>query len=699
MIIVLLADGFEEIEALTPVDLLRRAGHEVKTVGVTAKIAVGSHGIPVVADLSPDEVKLEEVTMAIFPGGMPGSLNLDASPFTDKVIEAVSNNGGRLAAICAAPLVLGRRGILEGKRATCFPGFENELRGATVTGDEFVTDGHVTTGKGMEYSLPFAKELVRLANGEVTKEELLSKLDDALGGLIEESEPTDEDDLFDDIVPEEVDDDCEKSDPVAPFPATGNEELDREIRELAASVIETLGSFDIKASLKHVDVGPRIIRLAIVPAPDVRISQITALFDDICLVLGVSGVRMLAPIPDKAAIGFEIPRRHPEVVKTLDMLDSDEFITAKSNTTVCIGKGADGKSVLGDVAKFPHAIVAGATGSGKSVVIHSIIASLVRKASPDRLRLLLIDPKRVEFCVYSDLPHLLTPVISDADQAAGALAWAVGEMERRYELLARVQARNIDGYNEKVKADPSLGTTVPRIVIVIDELADLMVARKTPIEDLIMRIAQKARAAGIHIIIATQRASTSVITGCIKANIPTRIALKTASVVDSRVILDSAGAEKLLSFGDMLYSSVEAIAPIRVQGCYVSDTDIGEAVAAAKASYGECSYDTDVIAGIDAEVEKLKERYTKAAEEPEEDEGESSYYEDSLFLDAVELAIRSGSISTSMLQRKFRIGFGKAARFIDAMEEIGVISEPNGMKPRVALITMDEWREKLKRIN
>ena len=338
---------------------------------------------------------------------------------------------------------------------------------------------------------------------------------------------------------------------------------------------------------------------------------------------------------------------------------------------------------------------------GKSVCINSILISILYKARPDQVRFILIDPKKVEFKVYSGIPHLLIPVVTEAKQAAGALMWAVEEMERRYDLIEKYNVRNIGAFNEKAATDPSMGAPLPKIVIVIDELNDLMMQVRDPVEDLIMRIAQKARAAGIHLIIGTQRPDTKVITGTIKANINTRISCKVGQMVDSRTVLDMAGAEKLLDKGDMLFKPTDRPQPVRVQGCFVADSEVEEIMEFLKNQTDGSLYDEEVLAEINKAAQKCgnQKKGASAADDIDDDDEECGYYGEQQFLDAVELAIRSHKVSTALLQRKLRIGFGKAARYIDAMEEIGIVSEPNGQKPRDVLITMDEWHEKLTRVN
>ena len=475
-----------------------------------------------------------------------------------------------------------------------------------------------------------------------------------------------------------------------------------DINENTKILIDTLASFNVTASIKGVDRGPRITRYEVVPARGVKVQSITNLFNDIALNLAKEGIRMEAPIPGKSAIGFEIPNKNPKNVRLRELLECEEFVSAGSKTYAGIGKDVAGNPVFGDIAKYPHALICGATGMGKSVCINSILVSILYKARPDEVKLIMVDPKKVEFRMYSGIPHLLIPVITEAKQAAGALMWAVEEMERRYELIEKHNVRNLEAYNEKVTNDPSLGEKLPKIVIVIDELADLMMMVRDPVEDLIMRIAQKARAAGIHLIIGTQRPSVQVITGAIKANIPSRLSCKVTSQVDSRTIFDMGGAEKLLNRGDMLYWPVDRTKPLRVQGAFVSDSEVEEVMEFLKSQVTDGVYDEEIFAEINKAAQKCgnKKSGGVSADDLDDDGGEEcGYYGDQQFLDAVELAIRSKKVSTSLLQRKLSIGYGKAAKYIDAMEEIGIVSEPRGQKPRDVLLTLDEWHEKLSRVD
>ena len=474
-----------------------------------------------------------------------------------------------------------------------------------------------------------------------------------------------------------------------------------EINENTKRLIDTLASFNVTASIKGVDRGPRITRYEVVPARGVKVQAVTNRFEDITLNLAKKGVRMEAPIPGKAAIGFEIPNEHPKTVRLCELLECEEFVNARSKTFTCIGKDVAGLPVFADIAKFPHALVAGATGMGKSVCINAMMISILYKARPDEVKLIMIDPKKIEFKMYSGIPHLLIPVVTEAKQAAGALMWAVEEMERRFLAIEELNVRGIDAYNEKVTAFPELGEKMPKIIIVIDELNDLMMQVRDPVEDLIMRLAQKARASGIHIIIGTQRPDVKVITGTIKANINTRLSCKVSSAVDSRTILEMVGAEKLLDKGDMLFKPMDKTEAIRVQGAFVSDSEVESIMNFLKSQSGEAVYDDEIFAEINAAAQKCGNKKSGGGMADDfEDEGhETSYYGDQQFLDAVDLAIRSKKISTSLLQRKLSIGYGKAAKYVDMMEEIGVVSEPKGQKPRDVLISMDEWHEKLSRVS
>lgn len=481
----------------------------------------------------------------------------------------------------------------------------------------------------------------------------------------------------------------------------GTDEVDdgvlAEIQERQEKLIDALASFNVTASIKGVDRGPRVTRYEVVPAKGTKSNAITNLFDDICMALAAKGVRMES-IPERSAIGFEIPNKKPQTVRLRDLIESEEFLSKPSKTSVCIGKDVTGNPVFGDIAKMPHVLVAGATGMGKSVCINAILISMLYKARPDEVKLILVDPKKVEFNVYNGIPHLLIPVVTDPKQAAGALMWAVEQMEKRYDMIEKLCVRNIEAYNAKVKENPSLGEPMSKIVIVIDELNDLMIQVRDPVENLIMSIAQKARAAGIHLIIGTQRPSVNVITGVIKANIPSRISCKVSASVDSRTILERAGAEKLLNNGDMLFHPVGLSDPIRVQGAFVTDGEVEAVMEFLKKQTKGSSYDEQAIEEINRAAKKCSKKKDSDLDDEDDEEGYGEgYLNDQKFLDAVDVAIKNQKIATSLIQRKLSIGYGKAAKYIDVMESLGIVGEANGPKPREVRITMDEWHEMLAR--
>ena len=466
----------------------------------------------------------------------------------------------------------------------------------------------------------------------------------------------------------------------------------------ATKLIDALASFGVKADTKGVDRGPRITRYEVVPARGVKVNSILSLENDIALTLAAESIRMEAPIPGKSAIGIEIPNVHESIVRLSELVDTAEFRNKKQKTTICLGKDVAGSPVFSDVESLPHLLVAGATGMGKSVCMNACMFSMLYKAKPDEIKFIMIDPKKVEFHRYNGIPHLLIPVVTDNKQAAGALSWAVEEMERRYNLIGSVQVSNIAGYNAVVTERPELGEPLPRIVIVIDEFADLMMSVKDPVEDLVQSLTQKARAAGIHLIVGTQRPDTNVITGTIKSNIPGRISCRVASNVDSRTIIDSAGADKLLPQGDMLYKS-GSLKLTRVQGAFVSDAEMERVIAYIKAQGGEADYNEDVMNEIRIAAQKCGK---KSGSDDADGDGKNKYdspLTDDQFLDAVDIALAQGQISTALLQRKLSIGFGKAARFIDHMEGMGIVSPKNGAKPRNVLISREEWIEKYNRVS
>ena len=468
--------------------------------------------------------------------------------------------------------------------------------------------------------------------------------------------------------------------------STSPDEIEKNI-ELLRGVLQ-----DFKINIRDIECscGPTITRYEVKPEAGVRVRQIANLVDDISYGLAKSGIRIEAPIPGKAAVGIEVPNDKSVAVKLRSLVETPEFINHKSKLAACLGADVSGKPVIFDIEKMPHLLVAGTTGSGKSVCINSILMSILYHAKPEEVKLLLIDPKKVEFKVYRDIPHLCCRIISDPKKAAGALNSAVNEMEKRFELIEEVGVRNITGYNEVTKNDPDK-PYMPRLVIIIDEFADLMMTAKDEVETAVVRIAQKARAAGIHLIIGTQRPSVDVITGLIKANIPSRIAFTVMSGVDSRTILDTVGAEKLCGRGDMLYAPVGAQKPQRVQGAFVSDEEVEEVVTFVKERNAPVRYDQEFETSIDNEAAKCGNAPQPSADSFGSSGGSGD--EDSKLWDAVELAIDAGKISTSLLQRRLEVGYGRAAKIIDRMEEMGFVSAPDGNKPRKILITREELDE------
>lgn len=488
-----------------------------------------------------------------------------------------------------------------------------------------------------------------------------------------------------------------------------------EMHNNAKKLIDTLDSFNVKASIVNICRGPSVTRYELSPAPGVKISKITNLSDDIALNLAANGVRIEAPIPGKAAVGIEVPNKVVSMVTMRELIDSDEFRRGKSKLTCVLGKDISGEIVVTDLSKLTHLLIAGTTGSGKSVCVNSILMSILYKAKPDEVKLLLVDPKMVEFTKYRSIPHLLIPVVTDAKKAAGALGWAVSEMEQRYKILSEYYCKNIDAYNELIEENlkymaenppvenedgelvqpvlernglPVPKEKMPRIVIAIDELADLMMAAPSEVEEYIARLAQKARAAGMHLLVATQRPTVNVITGLIKANIPSRIALKVSSNIDSRTILDFSGAEKLIGRGDMLFLPVGAPKPMRVQGCYASDEEI-EGVT----NYIKKSSSAQYNAEIEEKIKRIAaEEITQGKKG--DDRGGDDIEIDSKMEDAIKCVIEAGQASTSLLQRRLKVGYARAGRMIDDMEQMGVVGPHQGSKPRDVLMTYNEWLER-----
>lgn len=461
-----------------------------------------------------------------------------------------------------------------------------------------------------------------------------------------------------------------------------------ELESTAEKLVETLKSFGVETRVVDVSRGPTVTRYELQPRAGVKISKITSLADDIALNLATAGVRIEAPIPNKAAVGIEVPNKASSTVGIREVIESTTFSASKSKLTVSMGKDIGGNTVIADIAKMPHGLIAGATGSGKSVCINSFIISLLYKASPDDVKLLMIDPKVVELGIYNGIPHLLVPVVTEPRKAAGALGWAVNEMEQRYKMFADRDVRNIEGYNKLVEtlADEPEVKKMPRIVIIIDELADLMMTAPKEVEDSINRIAAKARAAGIHLLIATQRPSVNVVTGVIKANIPTRIAFAVSSHIDSGTILDCAGAEKLLGRGDMLFSPMGANKPFRIQGCFVSDEEVERVVEFVK-SGGRADYDDNIMLEIERQAAIEKQQRTGVPEE-------AADADDPVLEEAIKVVVELGQASTSLLQRKLKLGYARAARIIDQMEERGIIGGYEGAKPRQVLITKEQLMER-----
>ncbi len=462
------------------------------------------------------------------------------------------------------------------------------------------------------------------------------------------------------------------------------QDLSEELRANAELLVDTLKSFGVQTRIIDISRGPAVTRYELQPSAGVKISKITNLADDIALNLAAAGVRIEAPIPNKAAVGIEVPNKAVVPVPIREIIDSNEFTAAKSKLSVALGKDIAGQLKVADLAKMPHLLIAGATGSGKSVGINSIILSLRYKATPQEVKLLMIDPKVVELGVYNGIPHLLVPVVTDPKKAAGALGWAVKEMLQRYKLFADNGVRDLNGFNQLAQDREDL-EEMPQIAIIIDELADLMMAAPRDVEDHICRLAQMARAAGMHLIIATQRPSVDVITGIIKANIPSRIAFSVSSQVDSRTILDMAGAEKLLGKGDMLYYPVGDAKPTRIQGCFVTDKEVEQVVSFIKES-AKATYDDQILTEIEANTPVEKG-------ESSGNGGGGFSEDDSILPAAIECVVEAGQASTSLLQRRLRLGYARAARVLDELEQRGIVGPFEGSKPRTVLLTKERWIE------
>ena len=473
-------------------------------------------------------------------------------------------------------------------------------------------------------------------------------------------------------------------------PLPKDEDISAELNTNGRTLVDTLQSFNVQTKIVDISRGPAVTRYELQPASGVKISKITTLADDIALNLAAAGVRIEAPIPGKAAVGVEIPNKVVSMVGMRELISSNVFKSSKSKLTVVLGKDISGEVTIADLAKMPHLLIAGSTGSGKSVCINSFIISILYNAKPSEVRLLMIDPKVVELGIYNGIPHLLVPVVTDARKAAGALGWAVNEMTKRYKIFADNNVRDIYSYNEFVEQEASKSAEnaetfekMPQIVIVIDELSDLMMAAPNEVEDYICRLAQMARAAGMHLVIATQRPSVDVITGIIKANIPSRIALAVSSQIDSRTILDMSGAEKLLGRGDMLFSPAGSSKPTRVQGCYVTDKEIEKVI-----KYVKSSQQSDYDNNIAKEIEK-----NSARENLKISEDKSEVKVDPVMKEAIKCVVEAGQASTSFLQRRLRVGYARAGRLIDEMEQMGIVGPHEGSKPRQVLINYQQFLE------
>ena len=468
----------------------------------------------------------------------------------------------------------------------------------------------------------------------------------------------------------------------------GNDNFSDELKSNAQKLLDTLESFNVHAKITEISRGPSVTRYELQPDAGVRINKITNLADDIALRLAASGIRIEAPIPNKAAIGIEVPNKLRSMVYMHEIIETPQFKNAQSKLNVVLGKDIAGNAVCADLAKMPHLLIAGTTGSGKSVCLNTMIVSILYNATPDEVKLLMIDPKQVEFTVYNGIAHLAVPVVSDPRKASGALTWAVNEMENRYKILSEKNVRDIRGYNKLAERDKSL-RPMHQIVIFIDELADLMMVAPNEVEDAICRLAQKARAAGMHLVIATQRPSVDVITGIIKANIPSRIALSVSSSVDSRTILDMSGAEKLIGNGDMLFSPIGSNKPTRIQGCFISDEEV-EDVADFIKHNAEAEYDEGIMDEINrqAAIAGSAKKNSAAGGDDGEEPG------DEMFPNAVEVVLDAKMASTTLLQRKLKLGYARAARLMDELESKGIIGPFEGSKPRQVLITKQQWMEK-----
>ena len=561
--------------------------------------------------------------------------------------------------------------------------------------DNFITDE--STFAPVEEPLMPEIPVVRLPDftqTDVVEDTIETALEEAKPKKRRKVSPPVTDEIEQDEVPSEVPSDEEDVKPEYVFPSvellnlaekSSSTDSVNEMQIGAKKLVSTLESFKINAEVTNICRGPSVTRYELVPEAGVRINKITGLADDIALRLAATSVRIEAPIPGKAAIGIEIPNSAKSMVTMREIIDTPEFRDATSKLNVALGKDIAGKIICADLAKMPHLLVAGTTGSGKSVCLNSMIVSILYNASPDEVKLLMIDPKMVEFTIYNGIAHLEVPVVSDPRKAAGALGWAVGEMEKRYKQFAENGVRDIKGFNRLSETRDDL-VKMHHIVIFIDELADLMMVSPKEVEDSICRLAQKARAAGIHLVLATQRPSVDVITGIIKANIPSRIALSVSSQVDSRTILDAVGAEKLLGNGDMLFHPVAASKPTRIQGCFISDAEVDRVVSHIK-SQAQTTYNEETIHEIEAKAAAAENAKKKSVD----DDDDSDW--DPMLNDAIEVVINAGGASTTMLQKKLKLGYARASRVMDQLEEKGIVGPSEGAKPRAVLISKQQWYE------
>ena len=461
-----------------------------------------------------------------------------------------------------------------------------------------------------------------------------------------------------------------------------------EMNEKAEKIVDTFKSFGVEVTIKDIFRGPSITRYEIKPGPGVKVSKIRGLEDDIALSLAAQGVRLEAPVPGKSVIGIEVPNINKDTVTLREILSSSEFREAESRLAFAVGKDITGNAIVGDITKMPHVIIAGTTGSGKSVCTRSIIMSILYKATPDEVKIILIDPKVVEFKVFEGIPHLLIPIVTEAKKAAGALNWAVNEMMRRYNTFAEIGANDLKSYNEIADEDGDI-PRMPQIVVFIDELADMMLVAGKEVEDSICRLAQMGRAAGMHLVVATQRPTTDVITGLIKANIPSRIALSVMSQVDSRTIIDMAGADKLLGNGDMLYMPIGTSKPIRIQGCFASPKDISTTLNFIR-SQATGEYDSQIVEAVENYVPQTKNDHGGSS-----DSGFEAGSDEDLIVKAAEVAVTNNQISTTLIQRRLKLGYARASRIMDELEQRGIVSPAEGSKPRKVLMSkmqFDEWK-------